>query len=77
MAMDWQKIKDKIEAFCKKKYDETGIPPVIEKKTLVRHLNLNEEEAGRIGHVIKSLLKEEKLVKYGSKTYRWNITPHE
>ena len=73
MAMDWQKLKRKIEEFCKKKYTETGIPPVIEKKKLVRSLNLNEEEAGRIGHVIKSLLKEEKLVKYGSKTYRWNL----
>ena len=72
MAMGWKKIKGKIEEFCKKKYAETGIPPVIEKKALVRHLNLNKEEAGRIGHVIKSLLKEGKLVKYGSKTYRWN-----
>jgi len=77
MAMDWREIKKEIEKFCKKKYAETGIPPVIEKKTLVRHLNLNKEEAGRIGHIMKSLLKDRKLVKYGSKTYRWDITPHE
>jgi len=75
--MDWQEIKKKIEKYCKKKYAEAGILPVIEKRTLVRHLDLNEEEAGRVGHIIKSLLKEGKLVKYGSRTYRWNTTLRE
>ena len=76
MAMDWQEIKDKIEEYCKKKYAENSIPPVIQKKTLVRNLNLNEEEAGRVGYIIRSLLKEGKIVKRGINTYKWNTTPH-
>jgi len=76
MAMDWQKIKDKIEEYCKKKYVEKGVPPIFRKNNIIYHLKLNEEEVKCLRRALISLLKEGKLVKHGSKTYRWNTTPH-
>ncbi len=68
----WREIKGKIEAFCKEKYTKTGIPPIFNKKNIIYHLKLNEEEAERLRQALVTLLKEGKIVKYGRQTYRWH-----
>ncbi len=72
MAMDWREIKDGIEEYCKKKYAEKGIPPIFRKNSIIYHLRLNEEEAKCVRKALTTLLREGKIVKYGSHTYRWH-----
>ena len=77
MAMDWREIKDKIEEYCKKKYAETGVSPIFRKNNMIYHLKLNEEEVKYLRRAITALLKEGKIVKRGSKTYRWDTASYE
>ena len=72
MVMSWREIKDKIEEYCKKKYAEKGIAPIFRKNNLIHHLKLNEEEAKHVKYALATLVKEGKISKYGSHTYKWN-----
>ena len=73
MMTNWQEIKEIIEEHCKKKYAEKGIPPIFRKNNLIYHLKLNEEEARHVRYALTTLVKEGKILKYGSHTYRWNM----
>ena len=77
MDMDWQEIKKEIEKYCKKKYAETGIPPIFRKGNIIFHLKLDKEGEKRARRALVVLLKEGKLVKYGSHAYRWNVISNE
>ena len=72
MVMEWREIKDRIEDYYAKKYAETGILPIFRKNNLVHHLKLNEEDAKHVKYALTTLVKEGKISKYGSHTYRWN-----
>jgi hypothetical protein len=72
MATDWREIKDRIEEYYAKKYAEKGILPIFRKNNLIHHLKLNEEDAKHVRYALSALVKEGKISKYGSHTYRWN-----
>jgi hypothetical protein len=72
LVTSWREIKERIEEYCKKKDAEKSIPPIFNRRNIIYHLKLNDEEAKHVRYALTTLVKEGKLSKYGSHTYRWH-----